>query len=474
MAKAATASSVRIEWQQYKLTPQYASFLNAVRSMMANTNAADPNSWQYWTNVHANYCPHRTPYFLAWHRGYLYYLEQQMRRVSGDPSLTLPYWDWYTNPHIPSEFTDKATGNPLYCPRVNTNVYGALDLSPFSSSVVNFQRGTANSFEEAFENAPHNPVHDIIGNSMATMQSPRDPIFYLHHANVDRLWHAWALPDGRTMPAPTSSYWAGTFTYAPGLTINKEQTYSNRSRLGYDYANTARPVALPPQAQRGRIIRVQAQIPPIKTRPPVASFAASPARSIANGRRSIGGVKAVVLREHSVSARVVAEASSVKPLQDMLSATADIYDAAARNLPNAASKGNGKSSQYKSIKIVLDDISLTSAGAAGGYFYNIYLNLPDGVDIDEVRAKHFIGTLGPFEVAAAAHHGMMMIDFPATAAMLKTGAGNGREYAISLVRVDGGAAPKGDVMTVGELRVELTTEAPFIISPSAPQTGGAY
>lgn len=473
MAVAAT-NVIRVEWQQYKQTPQYASFLNAVRSMMANTNANDPNSWQYWSNVHANYCPHRTPYFLAWHRGYLYYLEQQMKRITGDANFTLPYWDWFSNPHVPSEFTDNASGNPLYCPRLNTNVYNALDLSPFSSSVVNFQRGTANSFEEKFETAPHNPVHNIIGNTMATMQSPRDPIFYLHHANVDRLWHAWALPDGRTMPPPTDPYWAGTFTYAPGLTINKEQTYSNRTRLGYDYANTSRPTTMPPQAQQGRIIRVQAQVPQIQARPAVASFAATAPRTIANGRRSIGGVKNVMLGKQSISARVIGEAASTKQLQDLLSATADSFDAASRGASNAAALAAGKSSQYKSVKIVLDNVTLTTAGAAGGYFYNVYLNLPEGVDIDEVRSKHFLGTVGAFEISGAAHHGAVSLDFPATAALLKMGSGNGREYAVSFVRVDGGASAKGDAISVGEVRVEFSTESPYIISTSARAPAGAY
>src|SRR4029077_11126916 len=129
MAVAATPV-VRLEWQEVQLPPHYQSFLNAVATMLANPNANDPNSWQYWTNVHVNYCPHRQPYFLAWHRGYLYYLEKQIRLVSGDSTYTLPYWDWYTNPNIPSEFTDTASGNPLYCPRLNMNVYSALDLSP--------------------------------------------------------------------------------------------------------------------------------------------------------------------------------------------------------------------------------------------------------------------------------------------------------------------------------------------------------
>src|SRR4051812_47429493 len=109
---------------------------------MRNTDASKPASRQYWVNVHRNYCPHSEPYFLAWHRGYMYCIEQQLRTISGQNGLTLPYWDYYTYPVIPSEFTDSASDNPLYVSRVNSNVYQALDLSPFASTVVNMQRGT--------------------------------------------------------------------------------------------------------------------------------------------------------------------------------------------------------------------------------------------------------------------------------------------------------------------------------------------
>jgi tyrosinase len=165
----------------------------------------------------------------------------------------------------------------------------------------------------------------------------------------------------------------------------------------------------------------------------------------------------------------------VKPLQDMLSATAQSFDAAAQGSSAASSLAQRSTSQYKSIKIVFDDIAITRAGAAGGYFYNVYLNLPDGVDIDSARSKYFIGTFGAFELAGAAHHGMMMLEFPATAALLKAGVGNAREYVVSLVRVNGPSAPKGQVMSVGEIRVELSTEAPYIVSPAGThKPGDAY
>lgn len=146
-----TTSGIRLEWQQFKTTPQYASFINAVRKMKANTNATSPSSWEYWVNVHLNYCPHGIAYFLAWHRGYLYYLEQQLRIVSGDSTLSVPYWNYYKYPRIPAEFTDPTPGNPLYMPRAGTSVYKALTLSPFGSGVWNFQRGTTNAFEPQLE-----------------------------------------------------------------------------------------------------------------------------------------------------------------------------------------------------------------------------------------------------------------------------------------------------------------------------------
>src|SRR5512133_192721 len=63
----------RLEWQDFKVTSHYSSLLNAISIMQANTNASDPGSWAYWSNAHYAYCPHSISYFLAWHRGFLYY-----------------------------------------------------------------------------------------------------------------------------------------------------------------------------------------------------------------------------------------------------------------------------------------------------------------------------------------------------------------------------------------------------------------
>lgn len=457
----------RLEWQQFKTTPQYASYFNAIAAMRANTDASSRTSWQYWINVHVNFCPHSIGYFLAWHRGYLYYFEQTLRTVSGDSSLTLPYWDYYTNPRIPSEFTDPASGNPLYVPRNGTNVYNALDLSPFASTVLNFQRGTTNAFETKIETAPHNPVHNLIGGVMATMQSPQDPIFFLHHCNIDRLMHAWALPDGKRIPytanpySPSNSspYWAGNFTYATDLTLPRYRAY-HPAWVSVSYASNSKPTSLPPQARANPYILVQAQMTPILNRPPVGEFASAPGRAIAANRRSLGGVRNVGLADNSVSARIALPAPAAQALQDTLSVASDSARPAPAGVP-------------QSVKIVLDNIVLTGAGRRGGYFYNIYLNLPESGDSTSSRQRYFLGTVGPFEIAGAGHHGTATLEFSATEILVNMQASDFRELTVSLVRVNGEGAPKGQTMRIGEIWAEISTDEPWDRSTPTPRPAGA-
>jgi tyrosinase len=53
----------------------------------------DERSFDYWARIHASQCQHNWEEFLTWHRVYLYEFELKLQD-SGDPSVTLPYWDW--------------------------------------------------------------------------------------------------------------------------------------------------------------------------------------------------------------------------------------------------------------------------------------------------------------------------------------------------------------------------------------------
>jgi len=452
-----TIIRTRTEWQDFRSSSDYSSFIDAIRIMRANTDANDRSSWRYWINVHVNYCPHDIDYFLAWHRGYLYYFERQLRIVSGNNNLTLPYWNYYRNPRIPAEFTDPATGNPLYVTRVNTNVYNALSLAPFGSNVWNFERERANAFEPLIESRPHNGIHNIIGGSMGSMESPTDPIFYLHHANIDRLWYAWSLPDGKGIPGDSSSYWEGSFTYAPDLILPRAQCY-HPSRLGFTYSDLRTPITLPQEAKAARMIRVQAQTGRTLQQQPVGAFPTTPPKSIGSDSRSLGGAKGVMLTEHSVSVRVPILPEDSQILRGIITR----YSArdALRSLPEDV---------YKSVQIVLDEVRVLEAGRMGGYFYNVSLNLTERDDISSVGERHFLGTVGPFEIEAASHHGSSRLTFPVTDVLANKFPGDIKAFTVSLERVSGENSPRGRAIEIGELRVEILTKEPIDTRTHVPK-----
>jgi tyrosinase len=443
--------TVRPEWQSFKTTSGYDSLVKAIKLMKANTNASDPKSWTYWTNVHVNYCPHTVPYFLSWHRGYMYYFEKQLRTVSGNSQLVLPYWDYYTNTSLPAEFTNPNNSNPLYVPRVNTNVYQALTMAPFSSGLINFQRGKANAYEPVFEDAPHNPVHNIIGSWMADMQSPVDPIFWLHHANVDRLWVAWVnAGGGRKMPAITNSYWAGTHTYASNLTMLKSDTFSTRTVLGYSYKSESLPTRIPvAQLSMPNIHRVQNKTVDLAGAvPAVGSFRLSTPRQTGDKTFAVGGSLNVGLDERSVSAQLPVSGDNSRTLADIAQGKA------------ATLKGSAKA--FRSAHLVLDDINITDEGAKGGFFYRVYLNVPSSSK-QVAAAPIYLGTLGAFEINAVKHHahmgdGVTRLRYPIGRLLAGAGVSQLGMMSVSFVRVSGDNNPKGGVIGLGEVRLEASTD----------------
>jgi tyrosinase len=45
--------------------------------------------------------------------------------------------------------------------------------------------------EGLLESSPHDHVHTSISGDMGGFMSPLDPIFWLHHCNIDRIWDRW-------------------------------------------------------------------------------------------------------------------------------------------------------------------------------------------------------------------------------------------------------------------------------------------
>ncbi|MFF6774688.1 tyrosinase family protein [Streptomyces sp. NPDC012637] len=185
---------------------------------------------------------HRSPSFLPWHRRFLLEFEQALQSV--DPTVALPYWDWTA---------DRTSRSSLWAPdflggtgrardgqvldgafarsgnrwtinvRVDGRDYLRRDLGaggrqlPTRAEVDSvlametYDTAPWNSSSEGFRNHLegwrgvnlHNRVHVWVGGQMATGVSPNDPVFWMHHAFVDKLWADWQArhPKSAYLPA---------------------------------------------------------------------------------------------------------------------------------------------------------------------------------------------------------------------------------------------------------------------------------
>jgi hypothetical protein len=291
--------------------------LNALRrgiAEMKRRRPSDPTSWFYQAAVHGvtdeaveqavcddsevanvdqarfwNQCPHfgqTSANFLVWHRAYLYYFERILRAASGDASFALPYWDYTVAngrafpPAFAPEYLDPPSNtwpNPLYHPERElavalgvvtlsegaTSIADILNEKSFFASVAgNSFAGNANTSDQGkIERRPHNGVHfavggviGSIGGAMASVTTAAfDPIFWVHHAMIDRLWVEWAcLPDRNWGSLPARAWldeapWAfndvdGTIKEEPRRRFFDHRTLNYRYDVEHEDCS---PLALP-------------------------------------------------------------------------------------------------------------------------------------------------------------------------------------------------------------------------------------
>lgn len=144
-------------------------------------------------DIHSNaiHQMHGNPRFLPWHRIYLLRMEELL--MATDPTVCIPYWKSSEEQAFPSwllGFTP--TVNLMSGPHTVTRNIGAFATLPNGAAVTAaLANGTFNTFAQAVEGV-HDSGHVWVGGSMGIIQTaPCDPVFWMHHAEIDRIWFEW-------------------------------------------------------------------------------------------------------------------------------------------------------------------------------------------------------------------------------------------------------------------------------------------
>ena len=207
-----------------------------------NTLLADPsNPYGKMVAVHAdmNHNMHGmneagTQRFLSWHRDYLLQFEQMLAAI--DPLSFVPYWDWTQTRNVPAWMR-------TFKPTVNVPGYGVVPVKRNASIPAVIDLTAINGFSayrqfsDTLENGPHGDVHMQLGfinnvrEAMANIRvSPSDPIFWLHHGQLDKVWNEWQVQNAGQTPTLTGNDrimdpWPETAVQLRSITA-----------LGYSYA----------------------------------------------------------------------------------------------------------------------------------------------------------------------------------------------------------------------------------------------
>ncbi|XP_031091344.1 polyphenol oxidase II, chloroplastic-like [Ipomoea triloba] len=243
--------ALKIRPAAHKLDAAYIAKFERAIQLMKELPESDPRNFYQQAKVHCAYCNggyvqpdspnkeiqvHNSWLFFPFHRWYMYFFERIMGKLLGDPTFALPFWNWDSpaGMYMPSYVNN--IFSPLYDQNRNQSFLTRLmDLAFFGLDIplpdalrieINLflmyktmvsNGGAAILFHGqpyragddpglfllgagSVENIPHGTVHRWTGDLARTpngedmgnfYSAARDPLFYCHHSNVDRMWTIW-------------------------------------------------------------------------------------------------------------------------------------------------------------------------------------------------------------------------------------------------------------------------------------------
>ncbi|XP_017978714.1 PREDICTED: polyphenol oxidase, chloroplastic [Theobroma cacao] len=288
-------SPPRIRPAAHLVDKEYLAKFSRALELMKALPEDDPRSFTQQANVHCAYCDgayhqigfpdldlqvHNSWLFFPFHRYYLYFFEKILGKLIDDPTFAIPFWNWdspagmqmpaiYANPNSPLYDENR---NPNHQPPTlldldfNGTEESSSTRDQISSNLNVMYRQMVSNGKTAklflgnayragdqpdpgagsLENIPHGPIHIWCGDNrqpnledMGNFYSAgRDPIFYAHHSNVDRMWSVWKTLGGKRTDFTDSDWLNSGFLFYDenaNLVRVKVRDCLDTRKMGYDY-----------------------------------------------------------------------------------------------------------------------------------------------------------------------------------------------------------------------------------------------
>ncbi|XP_060211201.1 polyphenol oxidase E, chloroplastic-like [Lycium barbarum] len=299
--KLPNVSKVKIRPAAHNVTQDYIDKYSTAIQRMKSLDEDDPLNFMQQANIHCAYCNtcyeelgfpgvplqvHCSWLFFPFHRWYLYFFERILGSLIDDDTFALPFWNYDSQVGMQMPSLYNVVNSPLYDPNRNQNHlppnvidlgFTTIDVDASDEQKIN--NNLTMMYRQMLTNAPcpqlffgnpirggeqpicgmgtieyipHNSVHRWVGNpnnkfreNMGTFYSAaRDPIFYAHHANIDRMWTIWKTLGSKRRDFTDRDWLDSAFLfYDENRTLVKVtvQDCINNEKLGYKYEDVPIP-----------------------------------------------------------------------------------------------------------------------------------------------------------------------------------------------------------------------------------------
>ncbi|KAJ8424017.1 hypothetical protein Cgig2_000795 [Carnegiea gigantea] len=278
---------LRVRPAAHLVDEKYVEKFSKAIALMKALPADDPRNFTQQANVHCAYCNgaytpigfpdlelqvHASWLFFPFHRWYLYFFERILGKLIDDPTFAMPFWNW-DNPAVADLNYDGITETELTDDElITTNLTTMYRQMVSNAKNAKLFLGQPyrlgdqpNPGAGSIENVPHNILHTWCGDpkqphdeDMGSFYSAgRDPIFYGHHSNVDRMWSIWKTLGGKRSDFTDRDWLDASFIFfdenAQAVRVKVRDCLDDK-KLGYTYQDVDIPwLKNRPSPRRSRV-----------------------------------------------------------------------------------------------------------------------------------------------------------------------------------------------------------------------------